>query len=351
MASPTQVQPVVISDDESEPGTSSDIAPPKKSTRQALEADNPQKKSRRWCITWQLDDGEVFDMLWLPLAEIHYAVGQHEIAPSTGKRHFQAYIHTEKLVKFKTVKNWWPLSNPHIEAAKGTEQQNKDYCTKAETRQPGTEPIEYKPENFQGDSGKQGKRSDLEDVAKLIKDGAPMETVAREHSAQYIRYHQGFHALKDIVAPKPPTFRPVQVIIFYGASGTGKSFRVRTEWPDAYLVPTGKNCWDNYAGEDTIVFEEWDSNAWELREMNKYLDNYKIQLACRYRNKYAAWTRVVILVNDSPDQLYLNKYAAQEPLLFAAWRRRITGHCWEITQRQDQGGPSCSEILHSPPTF
>ena len=38
--------------------------------------------------------------------------------------------------------------------------------------------------------------------------------------------------------------------------------------------------------------------------MNGLLDKWKCPLQCRYNNKYAVWTKVIILTNAEPEALY-----------------------------------------------
>lgn len=79
-------------------------------------------------------------------------VYQTEIAPSTGKKHFQAYIEFIKRVSIKQIFEAMDLpfnNNPDEEGAyfeprRGTHEQAYAYCTKLETRENATaEPITY----------------------------------------------------------------------------------------------------------------------------------------------------------------------------------------------------------------
>ena len=50
-----------------------------------------------------------------------------EICPTTGKKHLQGFIHLKKMMRITEIK--LPMK-PHLEACKGSEEQNTKYCSK-----------------------------------------------------------------------------------------------------------------------------------------------------------------------------------------------------------------------------
>lgn len=80
--------------------------------------------------------------LSVPFAEVRYICFQREIAPSSGTRHLQGYAYSDSA---RSVSAWQAIigRGAHIERARGTPEQCRDYCTKEETREEGTEPIEW----------------------------------------------------------------------------------------------------------------------------------------------------------------------------------------------------------------
>lgn len=59
-------------------------------------------------------------------------VGQLERSPTTGKRHVQAYVIFVRPQQLSAVKRLFGTA--HLEISRGSPQDNKTYCTKAETR-------------------------------------------------------------------------------------------------------------------------------------------------------------------------------------------------------------------------
>lgn len=85
-----------------------------------------------------------------------------------------------------------------------------------------------------------------------------------------------------------------------------------------YLHP-----FDNYKGQDVVVFEEFRSSL-RIGDMLNYLDGYPLELPCRYANKYACFTKVYIISNlplsQQYSQLQIENYES-----YRAFLRRISG--------------------------
>ena len=103
-------------------------------------------------------------------------VCQRELAPTTGQTHWQGYVRCATRKRMTTIKRLLNRENAHLEIAKGTEQQCKDYCTKIASRAvDDAEPFErgnFNPE--EGSREGQGRRSDLEAAAAMIDSGASL---------------------------------------------------------------------------------------------------------------------------------------------------------------------------------
>jgi len=310
------------------------------------EKTTPTSMSCRWMITiWpdKVPDGwGIKEVEWPHTAE--YWCWGLELAPTTQRQHYHVYMRFTKRVRFSQLLNALPDGACHIEMAGGSEQQCRDYCwsmgkhvDKRLLRLHYSEVGSFKP-----DEGKQGKRSDLQAVATKVLEGSDMADIAKEFASTYIRYHNGIEAFARTVAPKPPAQREVRVYVLWGPTGTGKTHRVLTAFPDACSVSAGKNPWDEYTGQQTLLLDEWRSSEWPISQMNKILDKWKHTLQCRYRNVSAAWTRVIICSNDTPGQFYSDE---PNPDMRAAFMRRIDARTYLVEKKESEGGETLDEIM------
>ncbi len=113
-------------------------------------------------------------------------------------------------------------NHSHIEPRRGTRDEARAYCMKADTKIKG--PWEY------GNwiAGGQGKRNDLLEVADLVADGAGCATIAREFPVQYIKYHRGISKLVQMHVEVRVT--PPKVVLCYGKTGTGMASSSTSQW-------------------------------------------------------------------------------------------------------------------------
>lgn len=87
-------------------------------------------RTRRWVFTLnnpEVSKEELRDMI-VDRASTRYLVIGEEVAPTTGTIHYQGFVEYENAATFSQLMERIPKA--HIERAKGSNQQNKAYCTK-----------------------------------------------------------------------------------------------------------------------------------------------------------------------------------------------------------------------------
>lgn len=141
------------------------------------------------------------------------------------------------------------------------------YCRKSETRIAGP----FK----KGEEPAQGKRTDLELIAKKIMAGTPIEQIAMEEGEMFVKYHGGMKAMANIVT-KHRTTKPT-IIWLHGLAGTGKTSYVfdKHGFENVY-VKDGTAWWDGYCGQTAIVIDDFDGK-WPYRDLLRLLDRYPYQ--------------------------------------------------------------------------
>lgn len=303
----------------------------------------PQKKkqcagrgARYWALTWFKEDllEPVADQVyWDPLlssdnmdkfsdANIVYMLYQVERCPTTQRLHLQMFVQFKNQVRLPTLAGVFP--GCHAEPCRASEKDNERYCSKCDSRIAG--PWTY------GKKTSQGKRTDWDDVKDMASGGSTRRDIVLAHP-KLAPCVKGIDVIIAAVKGDPPLERPVTVWVLHGPPGVGKTHRARHRFPDAFVV-TGKyyegKSFDSYADQDTLILDEWKHWEWPITLMNGLLDKWRVELQCRYFNKWARWSSVVICSNEDPSTFYSAEGASTR----AAFERRLTFKILVETQEQ-----------------
>lgn len=170
---------------------------------------------------------------------------------SNGTPHLQGYIEFKTALRLPSVKKILPRA--HLEQRRGTPQQARDYCCKADTRVDG--PWEFGEISIQC----QGKRTDLVQVAEAINGGASVREISSSHAGSFIKYHRGIReAITIRDAGRAARMADKKVILLYGASHIGKTTWVRTHFGDSLYVKSGAHKWfDGYIDQKVVLIDDF----------------------------------------------------------------------------------------------
>lgn len=144
-------------------------------------------RTRRWVFTLNNPEGEINEFIESLTTSVatRYAVVGVEVAPTTGTLHWQGFVEFENAATFNQVKQ--RIKQAHIEPAKGSNSQNRDYCTK------GNDFVEYGTLFTRVQTSEQAS-----EVVKLIVKGMSPSEIAAEYQAfsAYVVNH--YRALRDM---------------------------------------------------------------------------------------------------------------------------------------------------------
>lgn len=240
-----------------------------------------------------------------------------------GTYHTHIYIQGKGAMRFSTIKK--RFDSAHIEMAKGTALQNREYVSKSgkwekdkkhETCVDGTfeewgeMPVE-----------RQGARNNLADLHAMVKEGLSDYDILEQMPEAMLQLDKIQLTRQVIVQEKyKNSWRDLTCVYIYGDTGTGKTRSVMEKYgyENVFRVTDYFHPFDNYRGQDVIIFEEFRS-GFRIADMLNYLDGYPLELPCRYANKYACYTKVYIISNIPLSEQYRNQ--PQES--FNAFLRRI----------------------------
>lgn len=295
--------------------------------------------SRSWCFT-KFDDeygnldlegyGDYLESLctWLDGCKddrnakswryTRYLVAQFEKCPDTQRIHLQGYAEFSKPIRFSGLRCGC-LDGSHFERRRGTRDEARNYCTKEQTRIYG--PVEY----GEWSGGGQGNRTDLEAIKHAIDEGATELEVAELDFGTYIRYARNLNRYRTLRMPERQS--KTRVIIYWGASGTGKTRLAYTRHQKDMVYdlprPNGGSVW----------FDGYDPKSHTCVLMDDFYGWVPLHLLLKLGDRYPM--RVPIkggMVNFCPEELiitsnkpYKDWYRWEDfgQVLLQAFERRI----------------------------
>jgi len=145
-------------------------------------AHNNKKRFRNLCFTLNNYTDDEYKRIVEGKFWTYLCVGK-EIGEDNSTPHLQGYLCLRNQTSFSVCKN---LISPraHLEPRKGTHQEASDYCKKdGDFVELGTPP-------------QQGKRNDIHQACKMIKEGSSLKSVATELPEVFVKYGRGLRALK-----------------------------------------------------------------------------------------------------------------------------------------------------------
>lgn len=125
---------------------------------------------------------------------IRYCIIGEEVAPKTGTPHLQGYIQLGKQIRFNgLIKLFHSLDmKPHIENARGTPEQNINYCKGLTKKKTPNEVV-----HEWGELKAQGRRSDIEDLYEMVKEGRTDVELMEESPRDYAKYYKAIDRMRQ----------------------------------------------------------------------------------------------------------------------------------------------------------
>jgi len=306
-------------------------------------------RARGWCFTWH---EEKLEPVWDEKV-MDYLVYQKELT-KTGGEHWQGFVYFKNPRRMGGVSKLFP--GAHLEVARGTGEQNKQYCTKTDSRAPGASPQEF------GRCPKSGDRTDLKEIARVVWSGVSNFELAEQCPDAILRYPTGIKELRlTRMAARKDLRPPLEVEVKYGPTGTGKTYSAMEENPGAFLwYPTVPEWWDGYDQEKTLVIDEYHHQL-PLTRLLRVLDRYQLQLPIKGSHTYAQWTKVVLTSNVHPREWYPNCREDQRLALMRRitkvtemlipWQPELSSSPRAELHVLNAGEPSSPVIAASPPSL
>ncbi len=232
--------------------------------------------------------------------ESGYLVFGREFAPTTGTRHLQGYFRFKNARTMDGIKSLLGVEfgGIHLEAAKGSARQNRQYCTKDDDF-----------EEF-GLLPSQGRRTDLLNIQAKINEGVSDREIAREHFTQWVIYRRSFAAYRDLVSESDVRIAP-SVYVLWGDPGCGKTRFVYefagSRGQELFRVPDpGLRWFDGYEGQPLALIDDYRGGS-DYSFLLQVLDRYPLRVPVK--GGFVSWRPRYIFVtsNNSPDSWHIDE--------------------------------------------
>jgi hypothetical protein len=254
-----------------------------------------QARSRAWCFTvnnWTTEELEELKKI-----ECSYIVLGDEIGKS-GTNHIQGYVEFENAKTLVRCKKYAGLRRAHLEARRGTPTEASDYCK-----------MDGKILFESGSLSNQGKRTDLDQLAKEILEGETNEdTIVVNDPMTYHQYGRTINKLQDLALRKKWRTKMTEGLWIFGETGTGKSQQAYKDYhPDThYNLPNDNGWWDGYTGQKIVIINEFRGEI-KYSELLELLDWTPKTVKRRGREPVPLLAEQIIITSSlSPEEVYSN---------------------------------------------
>ncbi len=245
-----------------------------------------------------------------------YLVFQEEIA-STGQVHFQGYAEFSRRVSMASVKSVFG-NGVHCVSRDGTGVQASHYCKKPFEACQCTHCVKARLEPHDGRapgglSGEWGAMAEparpvgrprggaVRDVGVRVAEGATMEECLTEFPGVMLSH--GDRVRDAVLKRRGCRNWKMEVVIFVGPTGCGKSTTAKTENPGAIALPwpNGGRWWmPGYEGQYCVILDEWRGQL-RIDQMMKLFDRHAWpDCEAKGRSFQFLSRKVVITTNRDP---------------------------------------------------
>lgn len=269
-------------------------------------------QARRWCFTLNNPRAdETIEPDWTGWEDLRFGIYQAERGEA-GTPHYQGYLAFTTPKRLGAVRRL--IERAHWEPARGTEQQNIDYCTKDISRLDGPWTM--------GERGGQGKRNDLADVKQLLDGGGTADDIAQSHFGVWLRYRESLHVYQRLHGQSRNW--QTDLIVICGPPGSGKSRLAHNIAEHDAFWFAGGNWWDGYHGQRCVVIDEFSGGIpWHL--FLRLADRYPLSVEVKGGTREFVPHSIIITSNRRPEEWYSQEKFGH---LLQALYRRISLFMW-----------------------
>ena len=285
----------------------------------------PDYQSRKYQITINnpLEHGMTHDYIQEILASLslrYWCLADEK--GTQGTYHTHIYLASSKgAIRFSTLQRKF-LSIAHIENARGSDTENRDYIVKqgkhadkALTSIPGTFVEWGELQDFDDERSRE-----LNRIKEEIINGATTGEILESNPQHLFRATRLDEARNALLADDfSCKIRDVEVSYYFGtlddiASVIYSKYNAKDIYRWTYSnTPV---CFDGYSFHSIILFHGYNAEIPHNYMVSSILSGFPLQLHCRFRNVQAAYNQVIISSSVPPDHLYAStEYGTSQQIL------------------------------------
>lgn len=253
------------------------------------------KRNRGWAITAYDGEPEFLSI------HMSYLIYGEEICPDTGRTHWQTYVHFFHAKTFSAVKKIFGAN--HIERAIRSPEENMAYCAK-----------DLKFKEF-GQRPAQGKRTDLEDLAKRVINGDSVDSIAIENPMAFHQFGRTLERIETVTLRSKWRTEYTEGIWYWGTTGVGKSHKAFEGFDPKthYVFRDDGEWWDGYKGQEIVIINEFRGEL-KYKKLLELVDKWPHYVKSRNKEALPFISKKVIVTSSLPPDEVYKKRNAQDSL-------------------------------------
>lgn len=248
-------------------------------------------RNRNWCFTSFEAEPPQFDVT------MKYMIVGKEVCPDTSREHWQGFVIFKNPKLFGGLKRVQPTW--HWEAAKGSIDDNVNYCSKDGNFE----------EHGERPAGS-GHRSDLDAITDMIASGKSELEIYETSPSTWIRNYRGIKSACQLLRLNTRRDWIMDVRIYWGKPGSGKTRTVYDEFDtDVYPKMVGK-WWDGYMGQRVVLIDDFDPDTCFDNTFDFYLkllDRYPMLVEWKGGSGNFCSRVIIFTSNVNPNMWFLDK--------------------------------------------
>lgn len=332
----------------------------------------------------------MLDRAFIFPSHVKFFIGQIEKGDASAHLHLQAYVefdHVENGMSMVECKREMKLffnsaggnqaNAVHIEVARGTREQQIAYCTKEATRvnsegnQLKYEKAGTADETQYKERAKRGREHNtialyarLEKNAlcgaaqpvfatlqELLKElaAAENEDEKKALSGQIMRIEQRMNVFTSYcatmtanVAKTKLVKRNIQVVVFFGTAGTGKTYRAWQQYGRSMYKKEGyQHFWDGYNDEEVLLLDDFKGEVGHkavitVDLLQQICEGWQFKLDIKGKSPMMAKWKIVVITTNLRFEEWFAYWVGVPPRVVDSIRSRIPLSCWVEVVGEDR---------------